>query len=63
MAQHYEGDVADLGLFFVIEDTHFGQVSSTELLPGGRDKGVDRDNAIHYVWLVANYRLNSQVRP
>ena len=59
--QRYEGDLAQLGLYFVIENNEYGEQVQVELLPGGKDIQVDNDNVIRYIHLVANYRLNTQV--
>ena len=34
-----------------------------DLVPNGRDTPVTRDNRIRYIYLVANFRLNVQIRP
>lgn len=60
--QHYEGDVVDLGLFFSVENNELGEMAETELIPGGRDIPVTNENKIKYIYLVANHRLNLQVR-
>lgn len=63
--KHYEGDCADLSLDFSIsEDTEIGSVDGNvvDLIPGGRDVPVTNENKIRYVYHVANYRLNIQIR-
>lgn len=59
--QKYEGDLTQLGLYFVIENNEYGEQAQVELLPGGKDIQVNNDNVIRYIHLVANYRLNIQV--
>lgn len=60
--KNYEGNVADLELFFVVEDTAFGKVVEVELDQGGKDIPVTSSNVIRYVWLVANHHLNRQIQ-
>jgi len=57
-------DVADLSLDFTIQqdDPAFGPSKSVELIPNGRHTPVTNDNRIRYVYHVANYRLNIQIR-
>ncbi|KAH7436454.1 hypothetical protein KP509_05G020700 [Ceratopteris richardii] len=60
--KRYEGDLAQLGLYFVIENNEYGEQVQVELLPGGKDLQVSNDNVLIYIHLVANYRLNVQIR-
>ncbi|KAH9311826.1 hypothetical protein KI387_026861, partial [Taxus chinensis] len=60
--KHYEGDVSQLGLYFVSEDNEFGEQKEEELLPGGKDIQVTNANVIMFIHLVANHRLNNQIR-
>lgn len=60
--KHYDGDLSQLGLYFVIEDNEYGEQVQVELLPGGKDIQVTNENVIRYIHLVANHRLNSQIR-
>lgn len=60
--KHYEGDLTQLGLYFVIENNEYGEQMQVELQPGGKDIQVSNDNVIKYIHLVANYRLNVQIR-
>ncbi|GAQ90225.1 E3 ubiquitin protein ligase [Klebsormidium nitens] len=60
--KHYEGDVVDLGLFFSVENNELGEMAETELIPGGKDIPVSNENKIKYIYLVANQRLNLQIR-
>ncbi len=59
--QHYDGDISQLELYFVIVNNEYGEQSEEELLPGGRDMRVTSENVITYIHLVANHRLNYQV--
>ncbi|XP_032221291.2 ubiquitin-protein ligase E3C [Nematostella vectensis] len=58
----YEGNVEDLALNFTIVNNDFGEKQVVELLPGGRDIPVTNSNRITYIHLVADYRLNKQIR-
>lgn len=59
--QHYQGDVSDLELYFVIVNNEYGEQTEEELLPGGKNTPVTNDNVIPFIHLVANHRLNYQV--
>uniref|UniRef100_A0A0D9WD29 HECT-type E3 ubiquitin transferase n=1 Tax=Leersia perrieri TaxID=77586 RepID=A0A0D9WD29_9ORYZ len=61
--KHYNGDISQLELYFVIVNNEYGEQSEEELLPGGRDIRVTNENVITYIHLVANHRLNYQIRP
>nr|CAB3267460.1 ubiquitin-protein ligase E3C-like [Phallusia mammillata] len=58
----YEGDVANLDLDFTVVDDRFGETSVTELIPNGRNISVTNDNRVRYIHLLANYKLNVQMR-
>lgn len=60
--QHYDGDLSHLAVYFVVTDNEYGEQSEVELLPGGKDIQVTNANVIKYIHLVANHRLNTQVR-
>jgi ubiquitin-protein ligase E3 C len=34
-----------------------------DLVPGGRDVAVTAANALRYIHLMANHRLNTQIKP
>lgn len=59
--QHYEGDISDLELYFVIVNNEYGEQKEEELLPGGKNLRVTNENVITFIHLVANHRLNFQV--
>lgn len=59
--QRYGGDIAELELYFVIENNEYGEQAEEELLPDGKNKRVTNENVITYIHLVANHRLNFQV--
>lgn len=60
--KQYDGDVSQLGLYFVSENNEYGEQKEEELLPGGKDMQVTNENVIKFIHLVANHRLNSQIR-
>ncbi|XP_020590733.1 E3 ubiquitin-protein ligase UPL6 [Phalaenopsis equestris] len=60
--KHFEGDVSDLELYFVIVNNEYGEQKEEELLPGGKDIHVTKENVITYIHLIANHRLNYQIR-
>uniref|UniRef100_A0A8C2CYE4 Ubiquitin-protein ligase E3C n=1 Tax=Cyprinus carpio TaxID=7962 RepID=A0A8C2CYE4_CYPCA len=58
----YDGDVEDLGLNFTVVNNDLGEAQVVELKPGGKDIPVTTANSIAYIHLVADYRLNKQIR-
>ncbi|XP_057750940.1 E3 ubiquitin-protein ligase UPL6 [Arachis stenosperma] len=60
--KHYDGDISDLELYFVIVNNEYGEQTEEELLPGGRNLRVTNENVITFIHLVANHRLNFQIR-
>lgn len=60
--KHYEGDISDLELYFVIVNNEYGEQTEEELLPGGKNIRVTNKNVITFIHLVANHRLNFQIR-
>ncbi|KAF8401270.1 hypothetical protein HHK36_012203 [Tetracentron sinense] len=60
--KHFEGDLAELELYFVIVNNEYGEQTEEELLPGGNDIRVTNENVITFIHLVANHRLNFQIR-
>ena len=62
--KNYGGDVeADLALNFTVSDDEFGVSHTTELIPGGIDIPVTRENRLSYIYLVTRYRLWRQIEP
>ncbi|XP_048867753.1 ubiquitin-protein ligase E3C [Brienomyrus brachyistius] len=59
----YEEDVEELGLNFTVVNNDLGEAQVVELKPGGKDIPVTSGNRIAYIHLVADYRLNKQIRP
>ncbi|CAN6467252.1 unnamed protein product [Victoria cruziana] len=60
--KHYKGDICELGLYFVVVNNEYGEQTEEELLPGGKDLQVTNENVITFIHLVANHRLNIQIR-
>ncbi|KAK7303645.1 hypothetical protein RJT34_14556 [Clitoria ternatea] len=60
--KHYEGDISELELYFVIINNEYGEQTEEELLPGGKNLRVTNENVITFIHLVANHRLNFQIR-
>nr|XP_027118125.1 E3 ubiquitin-protein ligase UPL6-like [Coffea arabica] len=60
--KHYEGDISGLELYFVIVNNEYGEQAEEELLPGGKNLRVTNENVITFIHLVANHRLNFQIR-
>ncbi|KAL5097808.1 hypothetical protein RYX36_002135 [Vicia faba] len=60
--KRYEGDISELELYFVILNNEYGEQTEEELLPGGKNLRVTNENVITFIHLVANHRLNSQIR-
>ncbi|XP_068495991.1 E3 ubiquitin-protein ligase UPL6 isoform X3 [Phaseolus vulgaris] len=60
--KHYEGDISELELYFVIVNNEYGEQTEEELLPGGKNTRVTNENVITFIHLVANHRLNFQIR-
>ncbi|KAJ4822903.1 E3 ubiquitin-protein ligase upl6 [Turnera subulata] len=60
--KHYQGNVSDLELYFVIVNNEYGEQAEEELLAGGKDKRVTNENVITFIHLVSNHRLNYQIR-
>ncbi|EQC42867.1 hypothetical protein SDRG_00586 [Saprolegnia diclina VS20] len=58
----YEGDVADLGLTFSMDQDCFGVAKHVELMPGGATMAVTSDNRLRYVHLMAHFYLNTQIQ-
>ncbi|XP_006820665.1 ubiquitin-protein ligase E3C-like [Saccoglossus kowalevskii] len=61
--KNYDGDVSDLDLDFTVMDNDLGETKVHELKLGGREIPVTINNRIEYIHLIADYRLNKQIRP
>ncbi|XP_048762043.2 ubiquitin-protein ligase E3C-like [Ostrea edulis] len=55
-------EVDDLGLDFTTVDDNFGQRKVVELKLGGRNIAVTDANKIEYIHLMADYKINKQIR-
>lgn len=60
--KHYSGDPAELTLNFTISHDEFGAVRSVELVPGGVNIPVTRENRLRYIQLVSEYKLSRQIK-
>lgn len=60
--KNYKGDVSDLNLDFTISNNDLDEHEVVELKPNGSKIPVTHENKIEYVHLVADYRLNKQIR-
>jgi ubiquitin-protein ligase E3 C len=58
----YDGDVASLDLDFTVINDVLGESKIEELKPNGREVAVSNENRIEYIHLMADYRLNKQIR-
>ncbi|KAJ3401659.1 hypothetical protein HDU80_005826 [Chytriomyces hyalinus] len=62
--KNYKGDVAELSVnFTATEDltVEKGGMRTVELVPGGSNLTVTAENRIQYIYLMANYKLNSRI--
>ncbi|KAF0449000.1 HECT-domain-containing protein [Gigaspora margarita] len=60
--KRYEGNVEDLGLYFVVDEEVNGRIISKELRAGGSHMAVTNYNRIQYIYLMADYKLNKQIK-
>ena len=60
--KNYDGDVQDLGLDFTIVSEEVGQAHVEEMKPGGANIPVTNENRIEYIHLIADFKLNRQIR-
>ncbi|GAB1868523.1 HECT-type E3 ubiquitin transferase [Camponotus japonicus] len=58
----YMGDVADLNLDFTVLSDELGERRVDELKPSGANIPVTNHNRIEYIHLMADYKLNKQIR-
>ncbi|XP_046334142.2 ubiquitin-protein ligase E3C-like [Haliotis rufescens] len=58
----YDGDVSDLGLDFTVVNSEFGETVLEELKAGGKNIAVTANNRIEYIHLMADYKINKQIR-
>ncbi|XP_037093426.1 ubiquitin-protein ligase E3B-like [Pollicipes pollicipes] len=60
--KRYEGDVQELGLTFSYDQDVMGQLVTYDLIPGGRVIPVTNENKIQYVYHLAHFRMQTQIR-
>lgn len=58
----YTGDVSELNLDFTVASSSLGQTQVVELKPQGQSTPVTNSNRIEYLQLIANYKLNVQIK-
>ncbi|XP_033208401.1 ubiquitin-protein ligase E3C [Belonocnema kinseyi] len=58
----YKGDVTDLGLDFTVLSDELGERRVDELKAGGANIPVTNHNRIEYIHMMADYKLNKQIR-
>ncbi|XP_043645580.1 ubiquitin-protein ligase E3C [Drosophila teissieri] len=58
----YSGDVSELNLDFTVASSSLGQTQIVELKPQGQSIPVTNSNRIEYLQLIADYKLNVQIR-
>ena len=58
----YDGDVTELELDFTVASEEIGKTSVEELKSGGTSIRVTNENRIEYIHLMADYKLNRQIR-
>lgn len=58
----YDGDVEELGLDFTVVENELGETSVVDLEPNGSNIVVNASNRIKYISLMADYKLNRQIR-
>ncbi|EDV37490.1 uncharacterized protein Dana_GF11384 [Drosophila ananassae] len=58
----YTGDVSELNLDFTVASSSLGQTQIVDLKPQGQSIPVSNSNRIEYLQLIADYKLNVQIR-
>ena len=62
--KNYSGNVEeDFSLTFSVSERAVGQDKIVDLIPNGRNKPVTSQNRMKYIFLVARYRVNTQIKP
>ncbi|KAJ3337229.1 hypothetical protein HDU93_001419 [Gonapodya sp. JEL0774] len=59
--KNYQGNVEDLSLSFTVSEQEFGQTRNVDLIKNGSQIPVTNENRIQYIYLVASYKLNTQI--
>lgn len=62
LVKHYKGDVKQLELTFSLDEDVLGKLVTHELLLGGRAMPVTNQNKIHYIHLMAHFRMHVQIK-
>jgi ubiquitin-protein ligase E3 C len=57
----YEGDIGDLALTFTVSENAFGSQKDVDLVPGGANIDVTRQNRHRYINAVAKYYLHDRI--
>ena len=57
--KNYEGNIDELGLSFVVNNV---DGSEFELVPKGKEVAVNNNNKLEYIYKLADYRLNLQIK-
>jgi hypothetical protein len=60
--KNYDGDFAELGLTMTVDVNDFGVNRTINLIPNGSEISITRHNRLQYIYLIANYKLNIQIR-
>lgn len=58
----YDGDFADLSLTFSTTRERFGQDETVDLVPGGRNIEVTKENRMRFIYVMADYKVNKQFK-
>lgn len=58
----YDGDVKDMELNFSVDNVILGKTVTTDLIPNGRNVPVTKENRMRFIYLMADYRLNKQIK-
>ncbi|XP_014225779.1 ubiquitin-protein ligase E3B [Trichogramma pretiosum] len=62
LVKHYDGDVAELGLTFSLDESVMGDIQTFELKSGGKAVPVTNENKINYIHLMAHFRMYEQIK-
>lgn len=58
----FEGDFESLALTFTVTSDLFGAKQEVDLIPNGSNTPVTKENRIRYIYHMADYLLNTQLR-
>jgi len=62
MCKSYEGDVEDFGLCFAVTEDRFGTTHEKDLIEGGSQIEVTKENVHQYIYLMAHLKLNQDIK-